>query len=106
MRRWRTLVCLSTLPGRSQAGQSAEARQTGRMTSEDAAALVTRRDAGPPETLRANRAWWDAEAVDYYAEHGAFLGDTDLTWGPEGLRESEAHLLGDLAGKRVLEIGC
>ena len=67
---------------------------------------VTRRDAGQPETVRANRAWWDAEAADYYAEHGEFLGDAELTWGPEGLRESDAHLLGDLAGMRVLEIGC
>ena len=87
------------------------------MTSEDAAGSgpgqgyawtaypVTRRDGRQPETVRANRAWWDAEAADYYTEHGAFLGDTDLTWGPEGLRESEAHLLGDLAGMRVLEIG-
>ena len=87
------------------------------MTSDDAAGPrsgqgyawtaypVTRREADQPETVRANRAWWDAEAADYYAEHGAFLGDADLTWGPEGLRESEAHLLGDLAGSRVLEIG-
>ena len=87
------------------------------MTSEDAAGSepgqgyartaypVTRREADQPETLRANRAWWDAEAADYYAAHGVFLGDTDLTWGPEGLRESDAHLLGELAGMRVLEIG-
>ena len=26
----------------------------------------------------ANRSWWDAEAEDYYAEHGAFLGDEDF----------------------------
>src|SRR5690349_18005844 len=84
------------------------------MTSDDAgpagspwsAYPVLRRDAGPGETVRANRSWWDAESGDYYAEHGAFLGDTDLTWGPEGLRESSAGLLGDLAGRRVLEIGC
>ncbi len=67
---------------------------------------VTRRAADQGETVAANRAWWDGEAEDYYAEHGAFLGDTDLTWGPEGLRESEAHLLGDVAGRDVLEIGC
>ena len=111
------------LTGASAAGQSASARQTEGMTSEDApgsasaerrrgqgyawtAYPVTRRDAGQPETVRANRAWWDAEAADYYAEHGAFLGDADLTWGPEGLRESEAHLLGTSRGMRVLEIGC
>ena len=111
-------MCVHILPASSAAGQSAVARQNDGMTSEDApgsaqgsgyawtAYPVTRRDAGQPETVRANRAWWDAEAADYYAEHGAFLGDADLTWGPEGLRESEAHLLGDLAGMRVLEIGC
>jgi len=66
---------------------------------------VTRREAGQHETVHANRAWWDGEAEEYYAEHGAFLGDTDLTWGPEGLRESEAHLLGDLTHRDVLEIG-
>ena len=71
-----------------------------------AAYPVTRRDADQLETVRANRAWWDAEAADYYAEHGALLGDTELTWGPEGLRESSAHLLGDVAGMRVLEVGC
>ncbi|MEO8828780.1 methyltransferase domain-containing protein, partial [Lapillicoccus sp.] len=64
-----------------------------------------RRLAAQPETVRANRTWWDTEAVDYYAEHGAFLGDADFVWGPEGLREAEVHLLGDLAGMRVLEIG-
>ena len=30
----------------------------------------------------------------------------DLVWGPEGLTEAAAGLLGDLAGLRVLEIGC
>jgi SAM-dependent methyltransferase len=58
------------------------------------------------ESARANRSWWDAEAADYYAEHGAFLGDADLLWCPEGLRESAAHLLGDVAGRDVLEVGC
>jgi len=67
---------------------------------------VTRRVSDHEETVHANRAWWDGEAEDYYAEHGVFLGDTDVTWGPEGLRESEAHLLGDVAGRDVLEIGC
>jgi SAM-dependent methyltransferase len=71
-----------------------------------ATAPVTRRTAAQGETVRANRAWWDAEAEDYYAEHGPFLGDTELTWGPEGLRERSAGLLGDLAGMRALEIGC
>jgi len=67
---------------------------------------VLRRDAGGSESARASRSWWDEQAADYYAEHGAFLGDQDFLWGPEGLRESAAGLLGPLHGRRVLEIGC
>ncbi|MEO8519070.1 MAG: methyltransferase domain-containing protein [Dermatophilaceae bacterium] len=64
-----------------------------------------RRQADPAETARANRRWWDDEANDYYAEHGAFLGDDDFVWGPEGLRERDVGLLGELRGKQLLEIG-
>ena len=53
----------------------------------------------------ANRAWWDGEADDYLEEHGAFLGDARFVWGPEGLSEADVHLLGDVAGRRVLEVG-
>jgi SAM-dependent methyltransferase len=71
----------------------------------DGAARCGRRAADPAETARANRTWWDVEADDYYAEHGAFLGDDDFVWGPEGLREADAGLLGDVRGKQLLEIG-
>lgn len=67
--------------------------------------VALRRDAGVAETARANRTWWDAEAGDYYAEHGDFLGDDDLVWGPEGWSEELLGLLGDIAGRDVLEIG-
>jgi SAM-dependent methyltransferase len=66
---------------------------------------AARRDADPVETARANRTWWDLEADGYYAEHGTFLGDDDFVWGPEGLREAEAGLLGEVRGARLLEIG-
>ena len=68
-------------------------------------AQVSRREAGAEETAAANRSWWDAEAGDYYEEHGTFLGDAEFVWGPEGWREDELHLLGELGGRRVLEIG-
>ncbi len=71
-----------------------------------AAGGVARRPAGEAESARANRRWWDAAAPAYLAEHGTDLGDVDFLWCPEGLREAEAHLLGDVAGQRVLEIGC
>ena len=70
------------------------------------AAGVARRAADPASTVRANRRWWDGDADAYHAEHGTFLGDADFVWCPESLREEDAHLLGDVGGKRVLEIGC
>jgi SAM-dependent methyltransferase len=72
-------------------------------------AAVARRPVGSGESQRASRAWWDADADDYLTEHGGDIGDVDFVWCPEGLRESDAHLLGDpadLAGRRVLEVGC
>jgi SAM-dependent methyltransferase len=69
---------------------------------------VVRRSVTTVESTRAGRAWWDAGADAYQAEHGDFLGDVDFVWCPEGLREADAHLLGDggVRGARVLEIGC
>jgi SAM-dependent methyltransferase len=67
---------------------------------------VARRPVGPVESVRANRRWWDAAAPAYLAEHGGDLGDVDFLWCPEGLREADAHLLGEVADRPVLEIGC
>ncbi|HEY8532452.1 MAG TPA: class I SAM-dependent methyltransferase [Micromonospora sp.] len=55
---------------------------------------------------RANRQWWDSDADNYQARHGNFLGDVDFVWCPEGLREADVRLLGDVRGRRVLELGC
>ncbi|MDR1798545.1 MAG: methyltransferase domain-containing protein, partial [Bifidobacteriaceae bacterium] len=51
-------------------------------------------------------AYWEAQADEYYAEHGEFLGDAALRWCPEGWDEDDAHLLGDVAGLDVIEVGC
>ncbi len=67
---------------------------------------VTRRDVNSAENRRASRDWWDLDADTYQAEHGAFLGNVEFRWCPEGLREADVHLLGDLAGRRILEVGC
>lgn len=62
----------------------------------------------------ANARWWTQASAEYLAEHGADLGDADLVWGPERLREADARLLGDpddlrgapgRPGARVLEVG-
>ncbi|WP_115944944.1 MULTISPECIES: class I SAM-dependent methyltransferase [Amycolatopsis] len=67
---------------------------------------VAHREVAAHEATAANLAWWDADADDYQAAHGEFLGDADFVWCPEGVREADARLLGDVRGRRVAEIGC
>ena len=67
---------------------------------------VAHRQVAKSEATRANLAWWDADADDYQATHGDFLGDAEFVWCPEGLRESDLGLLGDVRGARIAEIGC
>jgi SAM-dependent methyltransferase len=67
---------------------------------------LAHRAVGSGEAAAANLAWWDADADDYQSGHGDFLGDADFVWCPEGLREEEAGLLGEVSGRDVAEIGC
>lgn len=67
---------------------------------------MAKRTASAAESRSANRLWWDADADDYQAEHVDFLGICDFVWCPEGLREEDVGLLGDVRGARVLELGC
>lgn len=74
----------------------------------EASSTVARRDSGQHETVAANRSWWDREAEDYLVEHGDFLGDAELVWGPEGWTEQDLRVLGPpnaLRGADVLEFG-
>ncbi len=67
---------------------------------------VAYRAVSAPEATAANLRWWDADADDYQAAHGGFLGDADFVWCPEGVREADVALLGEVDGKRIIEIGC
>ncbi len=59
-----------------------------------------------PDAAR-NRAMWDAYSDEYQAKHAETLAaDDGLHWGTSGIRESELPVLGDVAGKDVLELGC
>ncbi|MFP5070629.1 class I SAM-dependent methyltransferase [Pseudonocardia nantongensis] len=69
---------------------------------------VARRRVGSTESEAAGRRWWDADADDYLAEHGADIGDAEFVWCPERLHEGDARLLGppeELIGARILEVG-
>jgi SAM-dependent methyltransferase len=67
---------------------------------------IGRRLVDSASTVRANRSWWDRDADNYHREHGDFLGDADFVWCPERLREADVHLLGAVADKTILEVGC
>lgn len=70
------------------------------------AGQVSYEEVDEPTARAASRRYWEEAAADYQHRHGDFLGDVDFCWCPEGLRESELRLLGDVAGRRVLEVGC
>jgi SAM-dependent methyltransferase len=58
------------------------------------------------EHERKNRLHWDAQADDYQAAHGAQLAKNPMAWGAWSIPEDELHVLGDVLGKDVAEIGC
>lgn len=66
---------------------------------------VRQRAVDQGESAAASRSWWDGVADEYYREHRAIVGVDVLMWGPEGVYESDLHLLGDVAGTDVLEFG-
>jgi SAM-dependent methyltransferase len=54
-----------------------------------------------------NRASWNADSDDYQARHGEQLAaSTGLAWGVMQIPEAELRILGDVAGKDILELGC
>jgi len=54
-----------------------------------------------------NRASWDSSSDEYQARHGAQLEESGgHAWGTAQIPESELRVLGDVAGKDVLELGC
>lgn len=53
-----------------------------------------------------NRGFWDQLSAEYQAAHGAELTARALAWGVWRIPESEVRALGDLRGRRILELGC
>ncbi|HEY1834104.1 MAG TPA: class I SAM-dependent methyltransferase [Solirubrobacteraceae bacterium] len=54
-----------------------------------------------------NRKLWDEQSSDYQARHGDQLDKSGGTaWGVWQIPESELQVLGDVAGRDVLEFGC
>jgi SAM-dependent methyltransferase len=53
-----------------------------------------------------NREAWDARSPEYQALHRETLGRPEPRWGMWQIPEAELGILGDVAGKDVLEYGC
>jgi SAM-dependent methyltransferase len=59
----------------------------------------------PAEHVLRNRAAWNVMARDY-VEPGRRNWQEEPSWGVWGIPESEVHLLPDVAGRDVIELGC
>jgi len=53
-----------------------------------------------------NRAFWNSTSDAYQASHGTVLRKRALAWGVWRIPESTLRILGDVEGRRVLELGC
>jgi SAM-dependent methyltransferase len=53
-----------------------------------------------------NRDFWNRQADEYQERHREHIGRREPRWGLWQLPESEFRILGDVAGKDVLELGC
>ena len=60
-----------------------------------------------PEHARKNRAMWQATSDSYQERHAASLsGKNAMAWGLWRIPEEELRILGEVAGKDILELGC
>jgi ubiquinone/menaquinone biosynthesis C-methylase UbiE len=84
-----------------------EARRHARKAAQPAAARVLPKRKAIRARLEANRLGWNYRSDRYQRTVGGpdmYGGET--RWGPNLYRESELNVLGDVAGKDVLEVGC
>jgi SAM-dependent methyltransferase len=60
---------------------------------------------GLSEHARKNREFWDRQSDWYHETHADFIA-AGCAWGIWQIPEGELNVLGDVAGKDVLELGC
>jgi SAM-dependent methyltransferase len=59
-----------------------------------------------PSSSEANRAFWDSWSNEYQQLHASQLNVVEPVWGTWSIPESELGVLGEVAGRDVLELGC
>jgi SAM-dependent methyltransferase len=63
--------------------------------------------AADPEYAARNREFWDRQSAEYQQKHGPQLAASGgAAWGVWQIPESELRVLGEVAGRDVLELGC
>ena len=68
---------------------------------------MTQTDDGLTAHAARNRAIWDGYSDEYQAKHGDQLAVSGgLAWGTTQVPEADIHVLGDVAGRDILELGC
>jgi SAM-dependent methyltransferase len=58
------------------------------------------------DPIAKNLAFWNATSAAYQQTHGEQLAREPLAWGVWRIPEAELDILGDVAGRDVLELGC
>ncbi|MFD8688701.1 class I SAM-dependent methyltransferase [Streptomyces sp. NPDC059651] len=58
------------------------------------------------DSIPANRRFWNRISGDYQRKHDPQIGATPRLWGTYAIPDEQLHALGDVTGKRVLELGC
>ncbi|MEV0846368.1 class I SAM-dependent methyltransferase [Streptomyces sp. NPDC049954] len=58
------------------------------------------------DSASANRRFWNRISSAYQQEHDPQIGATPRLWGTYAVPDAQLHALGDVTGKRVLELGC
>lgn len=59
-----------------------------------------------PNPSSKNRAAWNASSDEYQSTHARTLDEAPEAWGVWRIPEEELGVLGDLDGRRILELGC
>jgi SAM-dependent methyltransferase len=56
--------------------------------------------------VQQNRSFWNRNSHEYQTQHAEQLAKNQLAWGAWSIPEDELHVLGDVTGKDILELGC
>nr|WP_202541342.1 class I SAM-dependent methyltransferase [Streptomyces sp. SID2563] len=58
------------------------------------------------DSISGNRRFWNQISGAYQHKHDARIGATPCLWGTYAIPDAHLRALGDVTGKRVLELGC